>query len=121
MLKAKSKQYINDIQDQNDCIVSEISIIHRTGRPRIIFRNGNIYDVSFDDLISSLHDRKEMFCSELLIKYCSFSKKQVDRLINNIPYRIVSRQFKDHSFGFFEIRLTYCQDKNMKAATLLID
>jgi len=101
------------------CCISEISIIHRTGRPRIIFTNGHIYDVGFEKLIEYIKDRKENFCNELLIKYCKFSKKQVDKLIANIPYRISSKKFKDDNFGFSEILLTYAKDKHLKTVTLV--
>lgn len=112
-------QFSDIIQQNPNCNITEISIIHRTGRPRIIFKNGNIYDISFDDLILEINENKESFCNELLVKFCSFSKKQVDRLINNIPYRINSKKFKDGNFGFSEIMLTYAKDKHLKTVTLI--
>lgn len=119
----KNKSIIQSFEsilvDNCNCCISEISIIHRTGRPRIIFKNGNIYDVGFERLITAMNDDRKVFCDELLIKFCSFSKKQVDRLIANIPYRINSKRFKDSKFGFAEILLCYAKDKHMKTIQLV--
>lgn len=118
-MSISQKTTLEQIQKENvGLCISEISIIHRTGRPRIIFEQGNIYDISFDNLILSLNNNTKLFNETLLIKYCSFSKKQVNKLIESIPYRINSNKFKDPGLGFSEMYLQYSKDKQMKTVCL---
>lgn len=107
------------IQQNTNAKICTISIIHRTGRPRVVFDNNEIYDISFDNLILSLNENTKIFYKDLLIKYCSFSKKQVTRLIQNIPYRINSHKSKNIDLGFSEIYLQYAKDKHMKNISLV--
>lgn len=99
--------------------IKTISIVHNTGRPRIITDKDEIKDISFTDLCNFMNCN----CNDTDIKviYCKFAKKQVSKLIHNTTYSINSsvKKTKDHSL--YEITITRNNNKNNNSNMSLFD
>ena len=84
--------------------IKTISIVHKTGRPRIITDHDEIQDISFESLC------KLMNCpscpnSSIKVVYCKFAKKQINKLIRNTEYSINSEVRKNKQYGLYEITI----------------
>lgn len=87
--------------------IKTISIVHKTGRPRIITDNDEIQDISFENLCQVMNQScSNEVQSSIKIVYCKFAKKQVNKLIRNTEYSINSNVRKNKEYGLYEIVIT---------------
>lgn len=85
--------------------ITTITIVHKTGRPRIIDSQENIADIRFNDLIESMN-ASIMYGDHIKVIYCKFAKNQVAKLVQNTDYAIDSGTVKEKQNGLFEVTLT---------------
>lgn len=85
--------------------IKTITIVHKTGRPRIITDHDEIKDISFENLCKMMNCPN---CPSTSIKvvYCKFAKKQINKLIRNTEFSIDSNVKKDKQYGLYEITIT---------------
>lgn len=86
--------------------IKAITIVHKTGRPRIITEHDEIKDISFDNLCKIMSCDNETITSSVKVTYCKFAKKQITKLIHNTEYSIDSKVKKDKQYGLYEVTIT---------------
>lgn len=85
--------------------ITTITIVHKTGRPRIIDDHNNIADIRFKDLVNSMNSSVD-FNEQIKIIYCKFAKNQVTKLVHQTTYAIDSNTVKEKKDGLYELILT---------------
>lgn len=86
--------------------IKTISIVHKTGRPRIITDIDEIQDISFENLCKIMSCPCQGTESSIKVIYCKFAKKQINKLIRNTNYSINSNVKRDKQYGLYEITIT---------------
>lgn len=87
--------------------IKEISIMHRTGQTRVITNDDQVIDVKFKDLVTNLNQVHSNFSQCIKIKYCPFSKKQLEKLVTSTCYAVCSKPVKNKELGYLETEIEF--------------